>query len=258
MTASLCRLRFFCPRRCISWRPEKSGEVVGVGRGDERLVEDHIFDNVVILNHHKRLRLLEVFHHLLHAPQPDARQAEIEQDLGGKETEAQPELLVVSRSDKVFGMASLRERKRWDAHRLIPAQGKPCTLEIPARGAVALQQEVRDAALEVSAPHLCQMNLRSAFGWSPIAEQIRPMFVKAVADGGMRWDVAESARCAQIRKSATTHAEELERLLIFASVEGVPRGLPELQLNQFVLKTKRSIDTHRQPDDQMIDETAAE
>jgi hypothetical protein len=56
----------------------------------------------------------------------------------------------------------------------------------------------------------------------------------------------------KIRKSATTHDEELERLLIFASVEGVPRGLPELQ---FVLKTKRSC---REPDDQMIDETAAE
>jgi hypothetical protein len=93
------------------------------------------------------------------------------------------------------------------------------------------------------------VNLRSAFGWSPIAEQIsgRPMFVKAVADsdGGMRWDVAESARCAQIRKFATTHAEELERLLI-VSVEGVPRGLPELQ---FVLKTKRSCAMYRQPDD---------
>jgi hypothetical protein len=60
----------------------------------------------------------------------------------------------------------------------------------------------------------------------------------------------------KIRKSATTHDEELERLLIFASVEGVPRGLPELQLNQFVLKTKRSI--HRQPDDPSDDETAAE
>jgi hypothetical protein len=50
-----------------------------------------------------------------------------------------------------------------------------------------------------------------------------------------------SALCAnpQIRNDA---AEELERLLIFAGVEGVPRGLPELQLNQFVLKPKRSID----------------
>jgi hypothetical protein len=59
------------------------------------------------------------------------------------------------------------------------------------------------------------------------------MFAEAVADGGMRWDGAESAHCAQIRKSTTTHAKELERLLIVASVEGVPRGLPELQ---FVLE----------------------
>lgn len=60
-------------------------------------VEDHILDNVVVVNHRKQLRLLEVFHPFLHAPQTDARQAEIEQDLGGKEAEAQPKLLVVSR-----------------------------------------------------------------------------------------------------------------------------------------------------------------